>query len=230
MPNWLLNLIEGGILRDAPQEGAAGGGAEKTTTPPTQQSQQSGLDDDEDEDADDIVSERRDGKDGWRTPTRYEKRLRTENAQKRQTIRELQGKMASEKKAYDDAIKAANAAADQRVNDAIAATKKDTLGLLSRVRLEAEAEAQGILDLDTLRLLDIDGAGIKVDDKGVVTGVAEAIAEFKKSKPGLFKPVDDKKTTTSTQRAPEPKSGEGKSAKDMTDDEWKAAKAKLGLR
>ncbi|MEQ1694769.1 MAG: hypothetical protein ABL901_02915 [Hyphomicrobiaceae bacterium] len=228
MPNWLLKLIDGGILRE-PENGTGTGTPPAKTTPPVQTTTTN--DDDEDDD-DDVVSERRDGKDGWRTPTRYEKRLRAENAQKRQGIRDLQGKLAAEVQAREAAVAAVKAEYEAKIVDAVNTARGEGTSMLTRIKLEAEAQAAGLLDLDTLSLLNAADAGIKVDSKGVVTGVAEAIAAFKKAKPTLFKAESEteKKTTTSTTQTPTPKSGDGKSARDMTDDEWKAEMKRLNVR
>ncbi|HTI81750.1 MAG TPA: hypothetical protein VL614_14980 [Acetobacteraceae bacterium] len=60
-------------------------------------------------------------------------------------------------------------------------------GTLINAELKAAAVGAGLADLDLLHLPALDRSKIKVDDDGNVTGVEEALTEFKAKKPEYFK-------------------------------------------
>jgi len=116
---------------------------------------------------------------------------------------------AAEEKAAADTT-AARTAAEQAANDRII-----------RAELKAEAIKAGMVDLDGLKLADL--TTVKLDDQGNVTGAAEMLAALKESKPYLFTaaPVHSSQPTPPP---PAPKPGDKKSAKDMTPEEFAAAR------
>lgn len=112
--------------------------------------------------------------------------------------------------AAKNADKAAQAAADERV---------------IRVELKAAAREAGIVDVSDLSLIDV--KSLKIDKDGEVTGVAELIEKLKTDKPYLFKDA----TTTSTTKKPGTENAQlPKKAKDMSPEELKAEKKRLGIR
>lgn len=60
-------------------------------------------------------------------------------------------------------------------------------GTLINAELKAAAIGAGLADLDLLHLPALDRTKIKVDEDGNVTGVEEALTEFKTKKPEYFK-------------------------------------------
>ena len=148
-----------------------------------------------------------------REPTAYEKKLRTEARQHRQRAQEAERvrdeairKMRTE---ADETIAAMRAAADQRV---------------VRAELKALAVRSGIVDLDGLRLLDL--SGVKLDEAGEVQGAEAMIGELKTQKPWLFGAA----SSSSTAKPPAEQRLAAKSVKDMSRDEWRAARADLVRR
>jgi hypothetical protein len=105
---------------------------------------------------------------------------------------------------------AAKAAAEQAANDRII-----------RAELKAEAIKAGMVDLDGLKLADL--TAVKLDEQGNVTGAAEMLAALKESKPYLFTaaPVHSSQPTPPP---PAPDKVPAKSAREMTRDEYEAAK------
>lgn len=140
----------------------------------------------------------------------YVRRLRAENDNHRQEA---------------DAAKAAATLAEQaattRIAEATASANKRIIG----AELRAEATKAGMVDLDALVMLDADKSGVKLGDDGAVIGAAEALAALKVAKPFLFGAV--KTGNTETPRAGQP---EHKTASQMTDAEYKAARAEMLAR
>lgn len=89
-----------------------------------------------------------------------------------------------------------------------------------RAELKAVAISHGIVDLDGLKLADL--ASLKLDDNGEVTGAEELIVTLKKDKPYLF---GEKRTSSSTSKAPNKKNDEPKLATEMSPKEYAKAKA-----
>ena len=87
--------------------------------------------------------------------------------------------------------------------------------------LKAAAQKAGIVDLDALKLLDL--TGVQVNEKGEAEGADALIDALKKSKPFLF----GTQSTSSTHTPPRAAELRAKSAMEMTDDEWRAARKKL---
>ena len=134
-----------------------------------------------------------------------------------ETAKQLQERLTAEA--------AARTAAEAAATEA-AATVKATRTATS---LEVAATRAGILDLDGLKL--IDRAGLELNDDGSVKDGAAVMAALKEQKPYLFgapgttPATTERRDTTGSQASP-PKpagTGAGKSAMEMTDEEYKAA-------
>lgn len=94
-------------------------------------------------------------------------------------------------------------------------------GRLVRAELKVEAVRAGIVDLDGLRLLEI--ADARVGENGEVENAAEMVAQLRSAKPWLFSAG----SSSSAASAPPAQPLRQKSATEMTDDEYRAARAAL---
>jgi hypothetical protein len=131
----------------------------------------------------------------WREHARE---LRRENANLRALARAAEEKAAQEKIAAD-----AKAAAAEETRALLQKEREASNRRLINAEVRSAATALGLQDTDTLKLLDTSTLTIN-DDTGAVAGVAELLAEFKKSKPFLFK--DSLVNTTQSRKTPD-KSG-----------------------
>lgn len=87
----------------------------------------------------------------------------------------------------EQAVTTARAEADQRVAEANRIAQQTTQVFKDRTRdaeLRAAAIGEGLVDADLLPL--IDKSKITVGDDGTVSGIVEAVAEFKAKKPSYF--------------------------------------------
>jgi hypothetical protein len=94
---------------------------------------------------------------------------------------------------------------DRRIAEATTPlTQRQTklLERLSMTELKAEAAKAGLVDMDLLPL--IDRSKISVTDDGEVTGVAEAVAQFKQSKPSYFQAATTGQPAPASPPAPQP--------------------------
>ena len=95
--------------------------------------------------------------------------------------------------------------------------------------LRLAAQQAGLIDADDLRLVDVDA--LKLNDKGEVEGLTALVDGFKTSKPHLFKSPDAPPTpannNTNPTPPPTPAPAGAKHAKDMTPEEYAAAKAQI---
>lgn len=137
----------------------------------------------------------------------YRQRLSKSEEEKAEALKAVEAAKA----ASDAKIKEANSAADQRI---------------IRAEMKAAALKAGMVDLDGLKLADL--SKVKLNDKGEVEGAEALMEELKKAKPYLFGTA----STSSTAPVPPAPSGKTapKNAKDMTDAEYRAARAALGRR
>jgi hypothetical protein len=158
------------------------------------------------------VHELREENKTWRQKAQAETTAR-EVAEKRATDAETVAQEAAEKRAKD-----AETAAEQRVKEAD--RRANTRIINAELRLAA-AKA-GIIDLDGLKLLDVSKVTIK--DDGTVAGADELIGQAKKDKPYLFGASSTSSTATPPRRTTTTQS---KSALEMTDEEWKAERARI---
>jgi hypothetical protein len=116
-----------------------------------------------------------------------------------------EAKIAEAKEAADAKIAEANSAAQQRIIHA---------------ELKAVAAKAGMVDLDGLKLLDL--TAVTINDAGEVEGADALIEAAKKAKPYLFGAPPA--STSNPQQPPPPKPPAAKNARDMTDEEFDAAR------
>lgn len=148
-----------------------------------------------------------------RTVTPYERKLRTEAANAR-AARKIAEQAAADAKAgaaaeIERANKMAREAADARV---------------IRAELKAAAMAAGMVDLDAIRIIDT--SAVRLNDAGDVVLPDGFFAAVKAAKPYLF----GQPSTSSTAAAPPAKPPTAKDAREMTADEWRAARAEAVRR
>jgi hypothetical protein len=99
--------------------------------------------------------------------------------------------------------------------------QRETQARLIMSELKSEALRAGIVDLDGLRLADT--SGVKVEQDGVVSGAATAIAELRRRKAWLF----GAGSSSSAAAVPVAQQPAQKSALQMTEQEYRAARAAL---
>lgn len=222
-------LMSGGAYFDRVSEGENG-------NPPAARRRESENDGDGEEDdgpdSEEPIADLRAAKRRLAEYEKYVTKLRRENANyrgksksKQEELDEANAKLAALQKKYDtdtEAMKADHAKAVKvAVDTALAERDQSTKQERITAALKAEAQKIGAKDVDDL-LKIIDASGITVDDKGAVVGVEKLLGDTKTAKPHLFGATS---TSTSTQQTPPPAKEGGKSAKDMTPDEYNAAKA-----
>lgn len=142
----------------------------------------------------------------------YVKELRAESKGYRLKLFETEQKAQT----AETARAAAQTDADKKVADAAAAADQRII----RAELKAAALKAGMVDLDGLKLADL--TKVKMNDKGEIEGADALMDEMKKAKPYLFGTV----STSSTVVPPKPDDNKPKLAKDMTKEEYAAARAK----
>ena len=99
--------------------------------------------------------------------------------------------------------------------------QRETQSRLIHAELKAEATRAGIVDLDGLKLLDL--SGLKLTPEGEVEGGAALIAGLKRAKPWLFAAA----SSSAAARPPVAQPPRQKLATEMTDQEYRAARAAL---
>ena len=87
--------------------------------------------------------------------------------------------------------------------------------------LRAEAVRAGMIDLDGLKLLDLNK--IELTDDGHVAGGTEVMVQLRIAKPWLF--GASSQSSSSSAIAPTSRPAKVRSAVDMTDEEYRAARA-----
>lgn len=145
----------------------------------------------------------------------YVRELRHENAGYRLKAQEMERKAAEAADAAKKAQEAAEARAAEREAQAQARVIK--------AEMKALAVKAGIVDIDALALADL--SGVKFNEAGDIEGAEAAIEALKKAKPYLFA-----QTTSSTQAPPKGGEQKPKSARDLSDSDWKSEMAKRGIR
>jgi hypothetical protein len=101
------------------------------------------------------------------------------------------------------------------------AVRQETESRLVRSEMKAEAIRAGMIDLDGLKLLDL--SGTKLNDRGEVDCAAALMDRLKREKPWLF----GGNSSSSTSSLPPPKPPRQKTAMEMTEAEYRAARAEL---
>ncbi len=134
---------------------------------------------------------------------------------------------AQDTEAALSAANAARAEAERRLAQAETAARLGNERLM-RAGLKAQAASAGIVDPDVLKLLDLTASGVRLDDAGEVVGAKEALEALKAAKPWAFKQTAaDKGSSSSTAPPPNGAPATGKTAKEMTEAEWRAERARL---
>ncbi len=149
--------------------------------------------------------------------TDTEKQLRSEVALYREQARLAQSERD-----------AALAVALRERDDAIAAVQEEARGRVLQAELRTHAVRSGILDLDALKLAELDG--VRFDEHGDVLGVEEVISALRERKPYLFStetasPTSE--TTAQTQRAPRPAQPVVVDARELSRDAWRIERDRL---
>ena len=103
----------------------------------------------------------------------------------------------------------------------IAQIEADAQARILRAELRAEAVRAGMVDLDGLKLIDT--ARVRFAESGEVEGAAALMQEMKRAKPWLFAPA----SSSSTAAAPKTEPPRAKSATEMSEEEWRAARAEM---
>ena len=106
---------------------------------------------------------------------------------------------------------------ERRLNELEASTN----ARLVRAELKAVAVRAGMIDLDGLKLIDVDE--LKLDADGNVKGAGEVMRDLRRSKPWLFGGA----STSSSASAPPAQPPRPKLATEMSYDEWQAARTDM---
>jgi hypothetical protein len=91
-----------------------------------------------------------------------------------------------------------------------------------QAELRTEAVRAGMVDLDGVRLIDASGLVLGPDG---VEGAADLVARMREAKPWLFGRGGG--SSSSAGRAPVAAAPKAKTAMEMSEDEWRAARAEL---
>jgi hypothetical protein len=106
----------------------------------------------------------------------------------------------------------------QPVNEEIAMLRIDFQSRLITANLRTEAVRAGMIDLDGLKLVDL--SEVRLDENDKVVGGRRIMAELRRSKPWLFGVA----STSSAATAPASQPVRQKTAMDMTEAEYTAAR------
>lgn len=103
----------------------------------------------------------------------------------------------------------------------LAETEREAKVRLIRAELKVEAVRAGIIDLDGLKLLDLNDAELTPD--GELANAAELMNQLRRAKPWLF----GTSSSSSPASAPPAQPPRQKQATEMTDDEYQVARAAI---
>ena len=147
-------------------------------------------------------------------PVEYVRELREENASQRvaRQAAETKAQAAEESKAL------VITESEKKVSDA----NKSAEERIIRAELKASALKAGMIDLDGLKLADL--SKVKLDANGEIEGADALMVDLKKAKPFLF---GSGTTTSSTTPPPKPDDGKPKQATELSDAEYKKARADI---
>jgi hypothetical protein len=106
----------------------------------------------------------------------------------------------------------------QSVSEEIATLQTDFQARLITANLQTEAVRAGMIDLDGLKLLDL--SGVRLDENDKVVGGRKIMADLRRDKPWLFGVA----STSSAATAPASQPVRQKTAMDMTEAEYTAAR------
>ena len=103
----------------------------------------------------------------------------------------------------------------------LAEAEQEARGRIVRAELKVEAVRAGIVDLDGLKLLDL--KKVELTSEGELANAAELMAQLRRAKPWLFGG-----TSSSSPASPPPaQPPRQKLATEMTDEEYRAARAAI---
>jgi hypothetical protein len=120
----------------------------------------------------------------------------------------------------DDALAELRARAEA-LEQQLTEVQQRTEARLIRAELKAEAVRAGMIDLDGLKLVDLDQ--VKLTPEGEVQGAADLMTQLRKSKPWLFGSASSSSAAT----PPPAQAPRQKLATEMTDAEYRAAREAL---
>jgi hypothetical protein len=103
----------------------------------------------------------------------------------------------------------------------LAETEQDARSRLARAELKVEAVRAGMLDLDGLKLLDLEQ--VQLNSDGEIENAAHLMAQFRRAKPWLFGGT----SSSSPTNAPPAQPQRQKLATEMSDKEYRTARAAL---
>jgi len=113
------------------------------------------------------------------------------------------------------------AALQAELESRIASLEASLRERLVRAELKAHAVRAGMVDLDGLKLLDT--SAVSLNERDEVVGAETLMAEARRAKPWLFAGA----STSSPASAPPAQAPRAKLATEMTDAEWRAARAEM---
>lgn len=153
----------------------------------------------------------------------YVRELREENKSYRLKNQELTTKVEGFETEKADAVaKAVEEAKVQAKEEARTEVQAEADQRVLLAKLESEAVKNGMVDVDGLKLADISSVKLK---EGKLEGADALFAGLKESKPYLFGQPQSNSSNPNKPPAPNPPAP--KMAKDMTDEEYAAAKASV---
>jgi len=120
----------------------------------------------------------------------------------------------------EDPVQELRARCEQLERELVQVKQKAESGIV-KAHLQAMASQAGMVDLDGLKLLDL--TKITVNEEGEVSGAAALMEKTRKDKPWLF----GRPSTSAPGGAPPAQPPRQKSATEMTDAEYKAAREAL---
>ena len=106
----------------------------------------------------------------------------------------------------------------QSVSEEIATLRTNFQSRLITANLQTEAVRAGMIDLDGLKLMDL--SGVRLDENDKVVGGRKIMADLRRTKPWLFGVA----STSSAATAPASQPVRQKTAMDMTEAEYTAAR------
>jgi hypothetical protein len=104
---------------------------------------------------------------------------------------------------------------------ALGAVQREAGERLKRAELKVEAVRAGMVDLDGLKLIDLDGVALAED--GSVADPAGIMVALKRAKPWLFG-AGSSSSTAAVPRAEPPRA---RHARELSEEEWRSARAAL---
>ena len=103
----------------------------------------------------------------------------------------------------------------------LAETRQEAAARVARAELKVEAVRAGIVDLDGLKLIDLEHAELTA--AGEFANAAELVAQLRRTKPWLF----GGSSSSSPANPPPARPPRPKLATEMTEDEYQAARAAI---